>query len=67
MESGRRTRSYRILYAVFNPFFPLVRWLMPNRVVTTREIGRAMLAGAREGNSGPVLEPRDILAAAGSI
>jgi uncharacterized protein YbjT (DUF2867 family) len=62
-----KTPSYRFLYALFKPLFPLVRWLMPNQVVTTREIGRAMLAVARKGYSSPVLEPKDILAAAGSI
>ncbi len=61
-----KTSSYRILYALFKPFFPLVRWVMPKRVVTTREIGRAMLAVARKGYSTRILEPKDILVAAGS-
>ena len=62
-----KTPAYRILYALFKPLFPLVRWLMANQVVTTREVGRAMLAVARKGYSRRVLEPKDILAAAGSI
>jgi uncharacterized protein YbjT (DUF2867 family) len=62
-----KTPSYRVLYSLFKPLFPLVRWLMPNQVVTTREIGRAMLAVARKGFSHRVLEPKDILAAAASI
>jgi hypothetical protein len=62
-----KTRSYRILYALFNPLFPLVRRLMPNRVVTTREIGRAMLAVVRKGYPSRVLEPKDILIVARSI
>jgi hypothetical protein len=33
----------------------------------TCEIGRAMLAAAHEGDSWQVMEPKDILAAAGSI
>jgi uncharacterized protein YbjT (DUF2867 family) len=61
-----KTPAYRILYALFNPLFPLVRWLMPNQVVTTREVGRAMLAVARKGYARRVLEPKDILAAASS-
>lgn len=62
-----KTPAYRILYALLNPLFPLVRWLMPNQVVTTREIGRAMLAVARKGYPTRILEPKDILTAARSI
>jgi uncharacterized protein YbjT (DUF2867 family) len=62
-----KTPAYRILYALFKPLFPVVRWLMPNQVVTTREVGRAMLAVARKGYARRVLEPKDILIAARSI
>jgi uncharacterized protein YbjT (DUF2867 family) len=62
-----KTPAYRMLYALSKPLFPLVRWLMPNKVVTTRTIGRAMLAVARKGYPPRILEPKDILAATGSI
>ncbi len=62
-----KTPAYRMLYALFKPLFPLVRWLMPNQVVTTREVGRAMLEVTRKGYPTRILEPKDILIAARSI
>jgi hypothetical protein len=62
-----KTPAYRLLYALSKPLFPVVRWLMPNQVLSTRTIGHAMLAVARKGYSARILEPKDILSAAGSI
>ena len=58
-----RTRAYRILYAVSKPVLPLVRWIAPNQVVSTQELGRAMLRVARRGYTKRILETRDIRAA----
>jgi hypothetical protein len=59
-----KTSSYRIFYAVAKPLLPLVRCVFPNHVLTTEEMGRAMLSVARDGYSKPILESRDIRAAA---
>ncbi|HEY3990992.1 MAG TPA: epimerase [Acidobacteriaceae bacterium] len=59
-----KTRVYRILLALGAPVLPLLRRAFPNSVLTTREIGQAMLAVARSGWPRPVLEPKDIHAAA---
>jgi uncharacterized protein YbjT (DUF2867 family) len=66
-----RTRLYSALYAVTRPLFPLVRRLAPNATTTTTEqIGRAMLALARQGRRDGdqtgkrILESRDIVASA---
>jgi uncharacterized protein YbjT (DUF2867 family) len=55
-----RTRSYRLLYAITGPVLPLLRRMFPNSVLTTREIGRAMIAAARNGAPKHILESRDI-------
>ena len=55
-----RTRLYRALYAVSSPAFPVLKALFPGSVTTTRRVGRAMLAVARDGSPRPVLETRDI-------
>ena len=55
-----KTRAYRIGYVVMAPVMPLLRWAFPNSVLTTREIGQAMLAVARKGWPRPVLEAKDI-------
>ena len=59
-----KTRAYRILYMFAGWLFPLLHLLFPRSIVTTREIGRAMLSVARDGWPHQVLEPKDIHAAA---
>ena len=59
-----RTAAYRILYVLSKPLLPVLRWVFPNYVLTTEQIGRAMLAVARNGFSQRVLESRDIRRAA---
>src|ERR1700721_70324 len=55
-----KTASYRVLYTLSRPLLPLLRRAFPNQVLTTDEIGRAMLIVARYGAPKPVLETRDI-------
>ncbi len=62
-----KTPAYRILYALAKPLLPLLRWAFPNQVLTTREIGRAMLAVAKRGFEKRILETKDIRAAVGGI
>jgi len=59
-----RTVAYRVFYAVARPLLPLLRLVIPNQVLTTRQIGRAMLRVAAHGWPAAVLETRDIRAAA---
>lgn len=61
-----KTTSYRIGYMLMKPSLPLLHWALPNQVLTTREIGQAMLAVAKHGYEKPILETRDIRIAAGS-
>ena len=53
-----RTALYRIPYMLTRPFLPLLLRAFPNQVLTTDEIGRAMLLVARKGAPKPVLETR---------
>jgi hypothetical protein len=57
-----KTPMYRKFYAVGRPLFPLLRRMLPNQVLSTREIGQAMLNVARRGYSKRILETRDIRA-----
>jgi uncharacterized protein YbjT (DUF2867 family) len=59
-----KTRAYRLGYVVMAPVLPLLRRAFPNSVLTTREIGQAMLAVTRNGWPRPVLEAKDIHKAA---
>jgi uncharacterized protein YbjT (DUF2867 family) len=55
-----RTALYRIPYMLTRPFLPLLLRAFPNQVLTSDEIGRAMLLVARHGAPKPVLETADI-------
>jgi uncharacterized protein YbjT (DUF2867 family) len=61
-----KTRSYRIFYAVLRPLFSWLHRAFPNQVLTTEEVGLAMLIAARRGAPKAVLESRDIRALSGS-
>jgi uncharacterized protein YbjT (DUF2867 family) len=57
-----KTRSYRLFYALASPFLSTLRTLLPNRILSTEEMGLAMLAVARHGAAKAVLETADIAA-----
>ncbi|HEX3376467.1 MAG TPA: hypothetical protein VHS29_06370 [Candidatus Acidoferrales bacterium] len=61
-----KTRAYRIGYALFRPVFPLLRLFLRRQILTTEEIGRAMINVARRGASKKILEVSDISACAKS-
>src|SRR5580704_5037808 len=44
-----KTKSYRVFYMLGKPLLPLLRRLFPDSILTTEQIGRAMLAVARHG------------------
>jgi membrane fusion protein (multidrug efflux system) len=56
-----KTRWTRISYKVFGPLLPLVRKIAPNAVITSEELGRAMIRLARQGAQKRVLENRDMI------
>lgn len=55
-----KTAAYRVLYAVANPLMPALRRMLPDYIVTTEQIGRAMLNVAKRGAPQRVLESKDI-------
>jgi len=57
-----KTRWTRIGYAVLRPLLPLARAIAPEAVISTEELGRAMIRAARQGAPKRVLEPRDLRA-----
>ena len=59
-----KTRWTRISYAIFRPLLPLLYRVLPGAVITTEELGRAMIRAAREGAPKRVLENRDLRALA---
>ena len=59
-----KTAAYRIVYIFIRPLLPPLRWAFPNYVLTTQQIGRAMLTVAQRGYKSKILESRDIRACA---
>jgi uncharacterized protein YbjT (DUF2867 family) len=59
-----KTGVYRAAYAVMTPFWPALRALFPKYVITTEQVGRAMIAVARRGAAETLLENRDLAEAA---
>ena len=57
-----RTRAYRMLYTLTGPLLPLLEAVFPNQVLTTEQVGRAMLNAVRRGYEKPMLESADIRA-----
>jgi uncharacterized protein YbjT (DUF2867 family) len=57
-----KTPAYRIGYALMGPLLPLLRRVFPDFILTTEQIGLAMLAVAKRGASKQVLESKDIRA-----
>ncbi|KTS73509.1 epimerase [Pantoea stewartii] len=55
-----RTFLYRLLYRLMAPVLPMLKRLLPDSILTTEEIGRAMLNAVRTGYSNAVLEKEDI-------
>ena len=55
-----KTPGYRIPYMLLKPLLPLARALFPNHVLTTEDMGKAMLNAARQGAGRRVLEIGDI-------
>ncbi|WP_433970815.1 epimerase [Tunturiibacter lichenicola] len=55
-----KTKSYRIFYQVLTPILPLLRSLFPRQILTTEQVGRAMLLIAKNGFPKSVLESKDI-------
>ena len=59
-----KTVFYRVFYTLTKPLLPLLHAAFPNHVLTTEQIGRAMLAVAKHGFPKRVLESMDIRVAA---
>jgi len=56
-----KTRWTRVAYILFRPLLPLVRAVAPGLIISTEELGRAMLRVTREGAPKRVLENRDMV------
>jgi len=56
-----KTKLYQRLYAVLSPMYPVTVKLLRRYVISTEELGRAMIRVGREGASKQVLETPDLV------
>jgi uncharacterized protein YbjT (DUF2867 family) len=61
-----KTRGYRLFYTVTAPLLPLLQAALPNQVLSTAQVGVAMLNLAKYGYLKRVMEVRDIRIVAGA-
>jgi uncharacterized protein YbjT (DUF2867 family) len=54
-----KTRWYRLFYAAFGALLPALKALFPKSVMTTEDLGRAMIEIAKRGAPKPILEACD--------
>ena len=61
---GERSKApgVGVLLTVLSPLWPIFQWLWPNAVITTEELGRAMILAARKGGAKRALESADLVA-----
>jgi len=57
-----KTKLYHFFYVLFRPLLSLLLRAFPNQVLTTEDVGRAMIAVVRNGAPKRVLESSDIRA-----
>ncbi len=55
-----KTTAYRVLYSATKPLWPLLRRWFPNQVLTSEQIGLAMLKVAKQGAPKQLLESADL-------
>jgi hypothetical protein len=67
MNESLGISAYRVIDSIVGPLVPLLRRTFPNYVLSTQEIGLAMLFVARHGYSKPILETQDIRAVVGAV
>lgn len=53
-----KTKLYQLLYGILKPFYPYL--LKSNGVITSEQVGKAMIHAARSGFSHPVIESREL-------
>jgi uncharacterized protein YbjT (DUF2867 family) len=55
-----KTKAYYLLYVLTAPLWPLLRTVFPRYILTTEQIGHAMIVAAKNGYPKQVLESTDI-------
>lgn len=55
-----KTSMYTTMYTIVKPFYPIFKYLIPNKVTTTSAIGKAMIYTSLHGSDKTILYNKDI-------
>lgn len=55
-----RTSMYNTMYTFIKPFYPIFKWIIPNKVTNTVNIGKAMIYTTLKGADKTILYNKDI-------
>ncbi len=55
-----KTPLYQFFYTLTKPVMPILRRMFPNQILSTRDVGRAMLAVSKRGYRKRIMETADI-------
>ncbi len=58
--SSNSTHAYRVMDTIARPFYPLMKAIASRALMTSADLGQAMMVAAHKPPSKRVLEPRDI-------
>ncbi len=59
-----RTKMYQFFYDYFLWVIHIMKWLRPSAIITTTQIGKAMINVSKQGFRKPILEPAQIIESA---
>jgi hypothetical protein len=62
-----KTPLYQMIYTILGPILSLAKRLFPNHLVTSKEVGDAMLNSARHVSKSAVFEVKDIVRLAHNV
>lgn len=57
-----KTAAYRVFYTLAKPLMPVFHWMIPNQIMTTQQIGLAMLALTKKSSSQRIFGSKEIRA-----
>ncbi len=60
-----KTKLYNVFYTIGKPLLPVLKMIFPDHILTTQQVGLAMLAVGRRGYPRRILEIKDMRVAAG--
>jgi len=56
-----KTSLYKTIYSIVGPFYPLLKWMNPNGLITTNDLAKAMIKTTLDGYDEAIIYNKDIV------